>query len=128
MDSLGPGGKASGPSAGREVARPPDWTEYLAFAEIRLGIPAERFFRLTPRLFDALRHQWEVQQRETFAMFASLRMELINRSFRHAEEPVQLSQLLPDAKSAVALPQRLTKKRRAEIADSFRRVMGLFAS
>lgn len=115
-------GKACGPSAGRKVGQAPDWSEYWAFARIRLGLTKREFFGLTPRLFAALRKEWMAQRRETLTMASLIRMDLINYSFCHPEKRVELEDLLPgDGPGRAEDGPRLTKKRRREIADAWRR-------
>ena len=123
MAGLAAGGEASGPSTTRRgiAQREPRWDEYLAFAEVRLGITPERFYRLTPRMFAALHGAWEAQQRETLAAFASLRMELINRSMRHSEKWVTLEELMPSGKTP--RKKRMTKADRMRLESQIESAM-----
>jgi hypothetical protein len=92
-------------------------------------LTADEFFALTPRMFLRMRKEWWREQRQTMALFASLRVELVNRSMIHARDPVRIEDFLPqDNPDARAMPPkkpRMTDRRRQAIADRFRRVIRL---
>jgi len=118
------GGETRRPSAAREIARDPSWSDYLVFARLRLGISDEEFYRLSPRQFAALWGGWERKEREDLRRIALLRMDLINFSFCRPKKPITLGDLLPgEIDAAEAEPvrrHRMTRKLRQEIANSFR--------
>lgn len=90
---------------------------------MRMGLTKEEFFALTPRLFHELRAQYRKRERDVHTMVSLLRLDVINFSYRAPRERITLDDLLPppEAEEPVKRP-RLTVKRRAAIAEGFRRL------
>ncbi len=74
-----------------------------------------------------LRRQWENEQREWHLVLALLRRDVINFSMRSPQKPVELEDIAPwtvtHRQGSAPRGLRMTKERRREIADSFRRTM-----
>lgn len=100
------------------------WSHLWSVARYDLGLPEEDFWPLTPRKLDALlsRHQ-DAQKREEI-LLAALRCDIINFSFSHPKEPIQVKDLvrLPRKERTGGRPRRINQKNREEIANSLRRL------
>ena len=96
-----------------------------------MGLSADEFFALTPRLFLEMRRQWDGARRHEWTLLALLRHDIINFSFCRPKEPVKLEDLLPGegalARAPVAghgRPARMTRTRRRTVAEGCRAIFG----
>lgn len=84
---------------------------------------AEEFYELTPRQFAAMRRQWFTREKEFHRAICALRVDVINHSLGRPEKPVTIEMLMPGRESV----ERMTKKRRAFVANRLRATMGSLA-
>jgi len=95
---------------------------------VQLGLSKAQFFALTPRLFATLAEAWrrdrEGKAREQRALLAILRADIINFSQRAPKRWIGARDLLPAedlrGQGESSRPQKLTAKRRRQIAEQIR--------
>lgn len=94
-------------------------------ARYDLRLSDDDFFALTPRQFDALLKRKKVETVSQEFLAAQLTSWIINTGFRTTEKPTKPQDFMPSewrtrASVNSGKPIRMTKKRRADIANSIR--------
>ncbi len=122
----GAAGAGEKPSSGSGELKA-SWAEYIAIAQVRLGMSRAEFGRTTPRLFCELLRQERLKARELHTLFALLRMDVINFSMARPKRAVRLEDLLPSGeeeagRQAPDKPVRMTAKRRRRVETLVREV------
>ena len=85
--------------------------ELWAYAQVRLGLSREQFFRLQARQLNALIRQDRNRREEQEFLFAQLAAAVINFSMCHPEKPVQIDALMPSRMREKSRPRYQSRER-----------------